>query len=258
MKLWAKIVAIILFLAAAVVFLTPTVMKQVREKEMNGLIEEFEEVVENVEDEGTFEEAVENGEIDDEGYPIDEEGNRTSSERVVYQADLDRLFEDSKKYNESLIAEQNLNEYVFTTSALDLYDYGIFSNIYAYISAPSINMNIPVYLGASNMNMAYGATHLGGTSLPIGGTPSNCVISGHNGYTGAVYFDNIAYLNVGDRVSITNYWYTLNYKVVDVRRISKSTTNDIYVVPNKDTLTLLTCANRGTERTQVICERDSS
>ena len=257
MKLWVKIVALVLVLAAVGVFLTPVVMKQVKKNEINGIIEDFDRASEQVHD-GSFEEAKEKGEVDDEGYPIDEDGNRTSNERVTYKADLDRLFEDSKKYNESLIAGQDLDEYVFTVPALNLYDYGLFSDLYAYISAPSIDMDIPVYLGASNLNMAYGATHLGGTSLPIGGTPSNCVISGHNGYTGAIYFDNIAYLQVGDRVSITNYWYTINYKVIDVSRISKSTTNDIYVEPGKDRLTLLTCANRGRERTQVICERDSA
>ena len=54
MKLWVKIVALVLVLAAVGVFLTPVVMKQVKQSEMDGIIKDFDKVSEQAKD-GSFE-----------------------------------------------------------------------------------------------------------------------------------------------------------------------------------------------------------
>lgn len=93
------------------------------------------------------------------------------------------------------------------------------------------------------------------TSLPTGGDSTNVALAGHTGYFGRVVFDNIPYLSEGDRVSITTYFCTLNYRVISKKEISSTETNDIYVVKGKDLLTLLTCARMGRTRYEVVCER---
>ena len=65
--------------------------------------------------------------------------------------------------------------------------------------------------------MSYGAAHMSATSLPIGGKNTNAVLAGHTGYIGRIFFDNLRNLKIGDWVSITNYWDTLNYKVVETK-----------------------------------------
>lgn len=64
----------------------------------NGEADGFDTRVEEVED-GSFEQAVKDGKVDEEGYKIDREGKRTSKQPVVFKADLDRLFNDSVAYN---------------------------------------------------------------------------------------------------------------------------------------------------------------
>lgn len=259
LKRRTRIIALVLFAAAIITVLIPSFMKTANKIYVKGIVGDFDEVVEHVQPDMSYEEAKEEGLVDDEGYLIDKDtGQRESEKPVIWQYDVDRLYKDSLAYNNALVNNgQNLSEHTFQTPALDLEDYGIFSGVYAYISIPDADVDIPVYLGATNYNMSIGATHLGGTSLPIGGEMANCVIAGHNGYTGRTYFDYISYLDVGSSVFIKNYFYTLEYEVIDVRKIDPYDTNGVYLYPQRDILTLLTCAEMGRERWQVTCERKS-
>ena len=85
----------------------------------------------------TYEEAAADGAVNDEGYLINDDGEIVSDYPVVFQMDLDRLYEDSVAYNAALNERQDM-ETDFSVSALDLTDYGIFDGIYGYVSAPSV------------------------------------------------------------------------------------------------------------------------
>ena len=71
----------------------------------NGEADGFDARVEEAED-GSFEQAVKDGKVDEEGYKIDRDGKRTSKQPVVFKADLDRLFNDSVAYNKKLETNQ--------------------------------------------------------------------------------------------------------------------------------------------------------
>ena len=117
---------------------------------------------------------------------------------------------------------------------------------------------LSLFLGATEKHMADGAAHMSQTSLPIGGNNTNCVIAGHRGYGGASYFRYIEKLQVGDSVSITNLWETLEYRVVQIKIIYPYEVEEILIQENRDLLTLLTChpyASGGKQRYLVICER---
>lgn len=175
--------------------------------------------------------------------------------------DSQKLYEDSVAYNRKLkLNQSNLltNKESYTYSALKLTDYGITNGVYAYITADSIGLNVPVYLGANNSNMAYGAAHLCYTSLPTGGKDSNVVLSGHTGYIGRWIFDSIPSLKTGDTVTIKNYWGDVKYKVVSKVTRSPNDGQDMYIDKGKDKLTLITCVSDGKggfNRCVVICER---
>ena len=100
-----------------------------------------------------------------------------------------------------------------------LSDYGIDSDILAYITIPSIDVKLPIYNGASMENMAKGAAYLANTSLPVGGDNTNCVIAAHTRYKGIQMFKRITELKSGDEIYITNFWETLVYKVVEAKII---------------------------------------
>ncbi len=273
-KLWQKIVLTIavLMLITGIAFLSfPTVSNFFGQQRANGIIEEFDDTLDYVVPEnGTNDkipssvtakkhaDAVKKGEVDKEGYPVDENGNRTSGKRVVFQYDLDALYRDSVAYNKSLINHQGTVETTnFSSAALKMSDYGL-SNFYCYISAPSIGMYLPVYLGANDSMMSCGAAHLAGTSLPIDMKDTNAAIAGHTGYIGRIFFDNIRNLDVGDTVTVHNYWQSINYKVTGYKVVKPTECNDLLIQNGKQMLTLITCIkskDEGFDRYLVICEK---
>ena len=247
------VVALILVTVSLLLFAYPNVSKQVIQKKNDEIIEQFDEITDDVQN-GDREEAIEDGVINEDGYLIDDNGEIVSDYPVVFQKDLDRLYEDSVAYNEALKDRQDL-DVDFSNAALDLTDYGIYDGVYGYINAPAIGLNVPIYLGASDGNMAWGGSHLMNTSLPLGGESTNTVIAGHTGYFGMVVFDYIPSLDIDDTVSVTTYFDTLNYRVISKKEITATETNDIYIVKGKDLLTLITCARMGKSRYEVVCER---
>ena len=184
------------------------------------------------------------------------------SRDLVTTPDFDRLYVDSVAYNENLKkhqAELLVSERSYQKPSLDLSNYGIDSGVYGYVSAPSIGMELPVYLGGNDDNMALGAAHMTYTSLPIGGKSTNCVLSGHSGYIGRIFFDYIPNLSIGDEIIVENYWNTLKYKVID-KQINKSYESAAcYITEGKDLLTLITCVSNGRggfDRFYIIAERN--
>ena len=142
--------------------------------------------------------------------------------------------------------------------AADLTAYGIEDEIIGVLEIPTMELTMPVYLGASDTHLAAGAAVLGNTSAPIGGANTNCVIAGHRGWRGADYFRHIDRLQVGDTVTLTNLWKTLTYTVADIQIIQPHEVEKIKIQPNRDLLTLLTChpyASGGRQRYVVYCVR---
>jgi LPXTG-site transpeptidase (sortase) family protein len=125
------------------------------------------------------------------------------------------------------------------------------------VSTPTLDLELPLYLGAGKEQMAKGAAVLGGTSLPIGGKSTNCVIAGHRGYRGIPYFRNLDRLDMGDEVIVTNFWGTLTYSVTGTQIIQPNDLDAILIENGKDKITPLTCHpyTVGTKRLLIFCER---
>ena len=166
-----------------------------------------------------------------------------------------------QEYNRQLYAEKqcNLTDLeACETPAADLTAYGIEDEIIGVLEIPTMELTMPVYLGASDAHLAAGAAVLGNTSAPIGGDNTNCVIAGHRGWRGADYFRYINRLQAGDTVQVTNLWETLTYTVADIQIIQPHEVEKIKIQPNCALLTLITChpyASGGKQRYVVYCER---
>lgn len=266
--MWKKIVTVIatlMLLAGIGLFMFPIVSNFVGTQIANSETEKFETQIETVIDDGTtFEQALEEKQVDSEGYPIDERGKRTSDTPIVFKPDLDRLRKDSLAYNENLKTNQSsllVDEYSYEQPSLNLSEYGIFDDIYGYVSAPSIDMKLPIYLGANNSNMSYGAAHMTYTSLPLGGERTNTVLAGHTGYVGRVFFDNLRNLKIGDEVILRNYWENLSYRVVETKICKPDESADVFINSDDDMLTMITCIKGDGEdfdRYYVLCKRGQS
>lgn len=246
-----KWIVVILLLCSIALALYPTLSKSITQRECSKETKTFDKITENYK-EGSFKDALDKGIINEEGYPTDSADELP----VLFKEDVERMLKDSKDYNNQIKDEQNIyHSSDFEYSALFLPNYGIHNGMYGYLSAKSINLTLPIYLGATEGNMRVGATHLYMTSLPIGGIGTNAVIAGHTGYIGKTFFDNIGNLNIGDEIVIKNYFGTLKYKVCMIKNVESYDIQDIYIDKSKDLVTLVTCSNGGTTRLLVICER---
>lgn len=171
------------------------------------------------------------------------------------------LYEAMTAYNEKIYAEkqQGLSDsQAYEEAGVDLNTYGFEEGVAAVLSIPAIELEMPVYLGASYDNMAAGAAVLGQTSLPIGGKNTNCVIAGHRGWNGAAYFLDIDKLQAGDNVQLINPWETMYYTVTEIRVIEPTDIAQILIQDGRELLTLMSChpyASGGRYRYLVFCER---
>ena len=272
-KLILIIIASILLLAGLALLLFPPISNYIGKQKARHKTEDYEKtltyVISEDSDAGTgitqktYADALKAGEVDSEGYAVDKEsGKRTSSVPVVFKADLDRLRRDSIAYNEDLKKTQgskfNGSGDFNGKSALDLRDYGIYDGVYGYVSAPSIDMLLPIYLGTSDSNMSYGAAHMTFTSLPIGGADTNAVIAGHTGYVGRIFFDNLRSLNIGDKITVRNFWETLTYEVSEKNTFKPNESAAAFIKEGEDLFTMFTCtpsASGDFDRFFVKCRR---
>ena len=178
--------------------------------------------------------------------------------------DYPELWADMVRYNETIYTQGQAGlscEYDYQKPSFRLSDYGLGDEVFGVISIPAMELEMPIYLGATEQHMANGAAHLSQTSLPIGGENTNCVIAGHRGYNGASYFRYIDKLKVGDLVSVTNLWEELTYRVCEIKIIDPHDVTEILIQPGRELLTLLTChpyASGGKQRYVVYCERVES
>lgn len=171
------------------------------------------------------------------------------------------LWEDMTAYNERIYAENQsglTDKQSYETPSFVLADYGLVDEKFGVIQIPKLDLEMPLFLGATRQHMADGAAILSQTSIPIGGVNTNAVIAGHRGYRGASYFRYITELEIGDQVIITNLWESLSYEVVEKKIIQPYEVEEILIQPGADMITLLTChpyASGGKQRYVIYCER---
>lgn len=203
---------------------------------------------------------------DVEREPPEQEGShlilqQTEPTEPPIPSEHTQLWLDMKAYNEAIFREgqEGLSDpSAYENPSFRLSDYGLDSEVFGVLSIPKLDLRMPIYLGATKENMAAGAAVMGQTSLPIGGTNTNCVLAGHRGWNGAAYFLYIDRLVPGDTVTVTNLWETLNYQVKEIKVIDPNDVEAIHIQPDRELLTLLTChppASGGKQRYLVFCER---
>ena len=171
------------------------------------------------------------------------------------------LWESMTAYNQRIYADgqSTLSEAgAYQAAVFSLTDFDLPDETFGVISIPKLDLEMPLYLGATDENMANGAAVLSGTSIPIGGSNTNAVIAGHRGWGGAAYFRYITELSIGDEVVITNLWERLRYRVVGTKIIEPHEIENILIQPGRDMVTLLTChpyASGGKQRYLLYCQR---
>ena len=119
------------------------------------------------------------------------------------------------------------------------------SGIMGYIDIPKIDVMLPIYHGIEESILQVAVGHIPGTSLPVGGKGSHCVVSGHRGLPSARLFTDIDKLVGGDSFTITVLNKTLTYEVDQIRTVLPTDLSDLQIEKGKDYVTLVTCTPYG-------------
>lgn len=126
-----------------------------------------------------------------------------------------------------------------------------------YIEIPAIAVNLPVAHGTEADTLQNMIGHVVGTSLPIGGSGTHAVLSGHSGMAGQRMFTDLHELKAGDMVYIHVLNEVLAYEVETMETVRPEDTGSLSIEQGRDQLTLITCTPIGvnTHRLLVHCVR---
>lgn len=159
---------------------------------------------------------------------------------------LDAMWESAQEYNREMLANGNVwnpDERMLARymEELNINNKGIMG----YIVIPKIDVKIPLYHTTSNKVLQRGIGHLEGTSLPVGGEGSHCVVSGHRGLPTARLFTDLDKLSVGDKFQLNIMNRTLAYEVDQIRIVEPEDFSQLQIDPEMDYCTLFTCTPYG-------------
>lgn len=129
--------------------------------------------------------------------------------------------------------------------------------VMATINIPKIHVELPIYHTTDTDVLEHGVGHLEGTSVPIGGESTHCVLSGHTGLPSMKIFDNMDQLEVGDYFVISVLGEDHAYEVTSVEVVLPDETDSLVIEQGRDLCTLVTCTPYGvnTHRLLVHAER---
>ena len=119
------------------------------------------------------------------------------------------------------------------------------TGIMGYITIDKINVQLPIYHGTSDSVLQVGVGHLEGTSLPVGGASTHCVLSAHRGLPSAVLFTNLDRLEAGDTFTVTVLDRLLTYEVDQISIVLPEQVQDLLITDGQDYMTLMTCTPYG-------------
>ena len=160
--------------------------------------------------------------------------------------EYERLWQQAERYNDKLVksgikwtmSDADMAEY---NSTLSIGESGMMS----YIEIPKINCSLPIYHGIEESVLQTAIGHIAGTSLPVGGESTHCVLSGHRGLPSAKLFTNLDQLIEGDIFLIRTMDEILTYEVDQIRVVEPTDLSNLQIVSGMDYCTLVTCTPYG-------------
>lgn len=115
----------------------------------------------------------------------------------------------------------------------------------AYLRIPAIDVELMIYHGTEEEVLQKGVGHLQGSSLPVGGAGTHCVLSAHTGLNDKKLFTDLDQLENGDLFYIHVLGEILAYQVDQIRVVLPEETEDLKINTREDYVTLVTCTPYG-------------
>ncbi len=147
-------------------------------------------------------------------------------------------------YNETLLGTTVPDAFAFADEADEDYLAQLAyrgDGVMGYLSIPRISVNLPVYHTTSTDVLQHGVGHLPGSSLPVGGESTHCVLSAHRGLPSAALFTDLDLLDIGDHFYLYVLDEVLSYEVDQILTVDPYETQPLAITPGADYVTLVTC-----------------
>ena len=156
------------------------------------------------------------------------------------------MLKAARKYNKELLkkadhwklSKKDKKKY---ESLLDVSGTGIMG----YIEIPKIDCSLPIYHGTDEGALQIAIGHLEGSSLPVGGKSSHCVLSGHRGLPSARLFTDLDQMEEGDTFILNILGHKLAYEVDQIKVVLPEEMSDLEIQEGRDLCTLVTCTPYG-------------
>ena len=164
----------------------------------------------------------------------------------IDNTDYEKMWQEAVAYNEKL--KDNSGRWMPTDEELEEYERLLNvsdTGIMGYIEIPKIKVSLPIYHGTDEAILQIAIGHIPGSSLPVGGKGTHCVVSGHRGLPSAKLFTDLDQLEEGDLFLMRILDETLTYEVDQVRIVEPEELSDLEIDEDKDLCTLVTCTPYG-------------
>lgn len=126
------------------------------------------------------------------------------------------------------------------------------SGVMSRLRIPSIGVDLSIAHGTDEATLLKGLGHLEGTSLPVGGTSTRSVITGHRGLASARMFTDLDRVKVGDTFTLETFGEVLSYRVRDITVVEPDQTETLHQEAGKDLVTLITCTPLGVNSHRIL------
>lgn len=172
-----------------------------------------------------------------------------SYEEKVEELDTNQellMINDAKDYNQSLLKKNY--QWTLTDKEMDKYNNILDitgTGIMGYVEIPKINVELPIYHNNDEASLQVGIGHFPGSSFPVGGFSTHCVLTGHTGLPSSRLLTDIDQLEIGDVFYLHVLDDTLAYEVDQVKIVLPEETEDIEIIDGADYCTLVTCTPYG-------------
>lgn len=181
------------------------------------------------------------------GYVLDHYDEQAAKKQ---SSEVEQMLADARAYNEKLLYGQSIVDPFSQKreSAQDVYRSLLSvdkTGIMGRLVIPKIDVKLPIYHGTGEDSLQRGIGHLEGTSLPVGGAGTHCVLTGHRGLPGEVLLTDLNQLKAGDVFYLRVLGEVLAYQVDQIRVTLPEDTSDLRIQEGKDYCTLLTCTPYG-------------
>ena len=158
----------------------------------------------------------------------------------------EKLLQSAREFNDRLYhsgAGPNLPEDMLEDYKGQLNVSG--DGVMGYIEIPSIDCSLPICHGTGSDVLQHSVGHIEGSSLPVGGENTHCVLSGHRGLPSAKLFTDLDRLVAGDIFILRTLDQTLTYEVDQILIVEPHQVSALLIQTGEDLCTLVTCTPYG-------------